>query len=254
MDISPVQVLALLATGVVGGVVSVLVSVASFVTYPALLAVGLPPLAANVTNTVALVFNGVGATIGARPELEGQRPTLLRLAAVAAAGGATGAALLLILPGRTFELVSPVLIAGASLLLILQPRFRARPLFQPRGITGSTILAYYATAIYIGYFGAAGGILALVVLGTIIDRPFIHLNAAKSALAGIANGVAAIGFALFGPVQWAFVVPLAVGLFIGGLAGPWLARRVPPAVLRAVIASCGLIVACVLAWRTWAGG
>ena len=253
VDITPLQVVALLAAGFVGGVVSVLVSLASLVTYPVLLAVGLPPVAANVTNTVALTFNGIGASLGARPELEGQTPTILRLAMVAAAGGTTGAALLLVLPGRWFELVAPVLIAAASLLLVVQPRLRASSLLRLRGLTPGTIAAYYATAIYAGYFGAAGGIIALVVLSTIIDRSLIHVNAAKGVLAGIANGSAALGFALFGPVRWAFMVPLAIGVFFGGLAGPWLVRRVPVRLLRILISSCGLGVAALLAWRTYGG-
>jgi uncharacterized membrane protein YfcA len=254
VDVTLFQAVALFAAGIAGGIVSVLVSLASLVTYPALLAVGLPPVAANVTNTVALTFNSVGATLGARGELDGQRPTLLRLAAVAAAGGATGAALLLLLPGRWFELVAPVLIAGASLMIVVQPQLQKRERFQPRGITAANATAYFATAIYIGYFGAAGGLLALVVLGSIIDRPLTHVNSAKAVLAGIANGAAAIGFALFGPVRWAFVAPLAAGLFLGGLAGPWLARRLPPTVFRALIGVCGLGVAAALAWRTYTGG
>jgi uncharacterized protein len=254
VDITPTEILALFVAGVVGGIVSVLVSLASLVTYPALLAVGLPPVAANVTNTVALIFNSVGGSIGARSELYGQRPTLRRLALVAAAGGATGAALLLVLPERWFELVAPLLIAGASLTIMMQPWLMRRPRFQPKGITPATATAYFATAIYIGYFGAAGGILAIVVLASIIDLPLTHVNAAKVVLAGIANGAAAIGFALFGPVEWAFVVPLAAGLFLGGLIGPWIARRLPPAMFRGLIGVCGLGVAALLGWRTYVGG
>jgi uncharacterized membrane protein YfcA len=254
VDLTQTQILFLFAAGVVGGIVSVLVSLASLVTYPALLAVGLPPVAANVTNTVALVFNSVGGSIGARSELHGQSPTLRRLALVAAAGGATGAALLLVLPDRWFELVAPLLIAGASLTIMAQPWLMRRPRFQPKGITPATAAAYFATAIYIGYFGAAGGILAIVVLTSIIDLPLTHVNAAKVVLSGIANGAAAIGFALFGPVAWAFVVPLAAGLFLGGLVGPWIARRLPPVLFRGLIGVCGLGVAALLAWRTYTGG
>jgi uncharacterized membrane protein YfcA len=241
----------LFAAGVAGGIVSVLVSLASLVTYPALLALGLPPVSANVTNTVALTFTSVGASLGARGELEGQRPTLARLAVVAAAGGATGAALLLVLPAKWFELVVPVLVAGASILILIQPSLQRRPRFQPNGISATTATAYFATAIYIGYFGAAGGILSLVALSSIIDRPLTHVNAAKAVLSGIANGVAAIGFALFAPVRWALVVPLAMGLFLGGLIGPWLARRLDPQAFRLLIVVCGLGVAAMLAVRTY---
>jgi uncharacterized membrane protein YfcA len=248
------QALFLLAAGFLGGIVAVLVSLASLVTYPALLAVGLPPVAANVTNTVALVFTGLGASIGARPELRGQGPILRRLAVVAAAGGATGAAMLLLLPERWFELVAPLLIAGASVLIVLQPRLASRARFRPQGITAATAIAYFATAVYIGYFGAAGGILVLVALSAIIARPLVDVNAAKAVLGGVTNLVAAVAFALFGPVAWELVVPLAVGLFLGGLVGPWLARRVPAPVLRTLIAGCGLTVSAVLAWGTYGPG
>lgn len=254
MDITPIEALLLVGVGIVGGIVSILVSLASLVTYPALLALGLPPVSANVTNTVSLVFNAAGAGISARHELHGQRPTLQRLAVVGAAGGATGALLLLLLPARWFELVAPVLIAGASALILVQPWLATHARFRPRGITPATATAYFATAVYTGYFGAAGGIIAIVVLSSIIARPFVDVNAAKAVLAGVANGVAAIGFALFGPVRWSYVVPLALGLFIGGLIGPWIARRIPAPAFRALVGACGLGVAALLAWRTYAGG
>jgi uncharacterized membrane protein YfcA len=149
--------------------------------------------------------------------------------------------------------VAPLLIGGASLLILMQPWLQTHARFQPRGITPVTAAAYFATATYIGYFGAAGGVLALVSLGAIIDRPLTHVNAAKAVLAGAANGAAAVGFALFGPVRWAMVVPLATGLFIGGLVGPAIARRLPTAAFRLLIAVCGLGVAVLLAVRTYAG-
>ena len=244
-------VAALFAAGVAGGIVSVLVSLVSLVTYPALLAVGLSPVAANVTNTVSLTFTGIGAGLGSRRELAGQRPILLRLAVVAAAGGLTGAALLLVLPGWAFELVAPVLIAGASIVVMRQPRPEDRPAGRPAGLRPGTMAAYFATAVYTGYFGAAGGVLGLVALGAIIARPLTHLIAAKNVLAGVSNGAAALAFALFGPVSWGYVVPLASGLFVGGLIGPSIARRVPARALRLVIGICGLSVAAVLAWRAY---
>ena len=241
----------LFLTGVVAGVVSVVVSLASVIAYPALLALGVPPVAANVTNTVSLVFTGVGSALGSRRELAGLGPTVLRLAAVTALGGATGAALLLLLPGRAFEVVAPVLVAGASVLLWLQPRLRERLPLHPRGATPLTMLALYCAAIYTGYFGAAGGILTLVVLGSVLEAPLVRLNAVKNAIAGFANGVAALGFVVFGPVDWTAVVPLASGFLVGGWLGPAVARRLPEEVLRALVGACGVTVAGVLAWRTY---
>ncbi|HEX8005092.1 MAG TPA: TSUP family transporter, partial [Trebonia sp.] len=118
------EILGLFAAGVVAGLLSSVVSLASIVSYPALLAFGLSPLAANVTNTVALVFTGLGAAAGSRPELAGQGPRLRRLGVAAALGGAAGAALLLITPASAFELVAPLLIATASVLLLRPPRPR----------------------------------------------------------------------------------------------------------------------------------
>jgi uncharacterized membrane protein YfcA len=251
VGISPVEALALLAAGVLGGVVSVVVSLASLVTYPALLLAGLPPVAANVTSTVAQTFTGLGTALGARRELAGQRTLLLRLALLSALGGALGAGLLLVLPGRSFEVVAPLLVGGASMMILAQPRLAHHRAFQPQGIHLWTGLAYVAVSAYIGYFGAGGGIIALVVLAAIINRPLGHVNLAKSALAGVANGAAAIGFMFFGPVRWAYVIPLAVGLFVGGFLGPWLVRRVPVRLLRGLIAAAGLGVALILAWRAY---
>jgi uncharacterized membrane protein YfcA len=244
---------ALVGVGVVAGVVSVVVSLASVISYPALLALGLPPVAANVTNTVALTFTGMGATLGSRPELAGQGRTVLRLAAVTTLGGATGAALLLALPGRAFELVAPVLVAGASLALLAQPALQRHAPFRPRGMTPLTLGALYAAAIYTGYFGAAGGILTLVVLGSILDAPLGRLNAVKNALAGVANGVAALGFIAFGPVDWGSAVPLAAGFLAGGRIGPALARRIPSSALRLLVVVCGVGVAVGLGRRTYLG-
>jgi hypothetical protein len=237
------EALGLIGAGVLAGVVSTVVSLASIVSYPALLALGLPPLSANVTNTVALMFTGVGAAAGSRPELAGQGRRVLRLGWVTALGGATGAGLLLVTPGRTFEVIAPVLIGAASLLLLRPPRV-GRLTGGPRAESGWPFrAALFAVAIYVGYFGAAGGIIMLAVLSTVLDQPLAGINAIKNTISGLANGVAAVGFALFGPVQWAAAAPLAAGFLLGGWLGPALARRLPGQTLRVAAGVCGLVVA-----------
>src|SRR5215470_19393696 len=114
-----VEALALAAAGVAGGVVSTVVGLASVVSYPALLAIGLPPLSANMTNTVALLFTGLGAAAGSRPELTGQATRIRRLGLITALGGGAGAALLLVTSSQTFVRVAPALIGAASLVLLL---------------------------------------------------------------------------------------------------------------------------------------
>jgi len=248
-----VDVLELAGIGLVAGVVSTVVSLATIVSYPALLAFGLPPLAANVTNTVALLFTGVGAAAGSRPELAGQGRLLGRLGLAAGLGGAAGAGLLLVTPPRTFEMVAPWLIAGASLLLLLRPQ---RP--GQVGLGGESGLALragvFCVAVYTGYFGAAGGLIMFAVLAAALDRPAAGVNAVKNVVSALANAVAALWFALLGPVDWAAVGPLAVGFLVGGWLGPAVARRLPGQTLRLAAALCGLAVAVKLGVDAYCGG
>jgi uncharacterized membrane protein YfcA len=231
---------ALLAVGVLAGVVSTVASLASVVSYPALLALGLGPVSANVTNTVALMFTAVGAAAGSRPELTGQGQRVIRLGLLTATGGGAGAALLLLTPARGFELIAPVLIALGSLIILRRP-VPARPAHPVGGWLSQA--GVFAVAVYIGYFGAAGGVLMLAVLIRLFSQPLARTNALKNVISGLANGVAGVGFAIFGPVQWAAALPLAMGFMIGGWIGPALVRRMPAAGLRVFIGICGLAVA-----------
>ena len=231
----------------VAGVVATVASVASIVSYPALLAIGLPPLTANVTNTVALAFTGAGATVGSRPELAGQSRPVRRLALLTACGGATGGAILLVTPARTFEAVAPFLIAFASVLILFRPK--PGDMSAGRGQTRDRLLSLgvFAVSIYTGYFGAASGVLMLAVLMAKLDQALVRVNAVKNVIGGVANAVAAVAFALFGPVRWTAAIPLAAGFLIGGWAGPWLVRRIPAGALRVIVGVLGLLVAARLA-------
>ena len=237
------DVLILIGVGILAGIVSTVVSLASIVSYPALLALGIPPLSANVTNTMALMFTAVGAAAGSQRELAGQGGRLLRLGLLTALGGATGAALLLVTPSGTFELIAPVLIAVASLVLFLQPRIAGAAARAGGEHSRPLRFSVFAVAVYTGYFGAAGGILMLAVLGAMLELPLVRVNAVKNVVSGLSNGVAALGFAFFGPVRWAAVLPLAAGFLTGGWVGPSLVRRMPGQALRVVVVVCGIAVA-----------
>jgi uncharacterized membrane protein YfcA len=159
---------------------------------------------------------------------------------ITALGGATGAAVLLVAPAGSFTLVVPVLIGGASLVLLIQPAVS-----KPAGVPAAEHrpvhrAALFAVGIYVGYFGAAAGIMLLVVLSGMLDQPLVRVNAVKNALSGMANAVAAVCFAVFGDVRWSLVVPLAAGFFIGGWLGPAIARRVPVQAFRVLVSACGL--------------
>ena len=234
------EVLVLLAAGTLGGIFSTVVSIASLVSYPVLLALGVPPLSANMTNTVSLVLTGAGSVASSRPELAGQGRRVLRLGTITALGGAAGAAVLLVTPASTFTVVVPWLIGLASLVLLAQPKIRQlAPAAdeEPRLIHR---VALFAVAMYVGYFGAAAGVMLLVVLGTMINESLVKVNAVKNAVSGMANATAAACFALFGDVRWTFVAPLAVGFLIGGWIGPKIARRVPAGPFRVFVSLCGI--------------
>jgi uncharacterized membrane protein YfcA len=249
--VTPVELAVLALVGVAAGVVSTVVSLASVVSYPALLALGLPPVAANVTNTVSLVFTSLGAAAGSRPELAGQGRRVAAVGAVAAAGGALGAALLLRTPPGAFSAAVPGLIAFASAAILVQPRITLRARTAGGRPSWSWGIGVVAAAVYVGYFGAAGGVLMLAALGGLLRDELVRLNALKNVVSGLANGVASVGFVLFGPVHWAAVIPLASGFLVGGSIGPRLARRLPTGSLRLLIAGSGLTVAAVLAVRTY---
>jgi uncharacterized membrane protein YfcA len=340
----PAELLALLGVGILAGIVATVASLASVVSYPALLALGLPPVSANVTNTVALMFTGFGAAAGSRLELAGQGRRVRRLGVVTGAGGAAGAALLLLTPSQSFEYAAPLLIAAGSIIMLRRParmrtgdgagidgagidragidragidragidaagidaagidaagiegapagaasqgvsdgvspgrlegdtdRVSADGLEDvtegastgdpevadhaaaaraadggPAAVTsaerGWALLSLFGVSVYSGYFGAASGILMLAVLTRMLAQSLARTNALKNVIASLANGAAGIGFAIFGPVRWTAVVPLAAGFAIGGWIGPSLVRRLPAKGLRVFIGVCGLLLA-----------
>lgn len=231
----------LVLAGVVAGLAGGMAGLASVISYPALLAAGLPPVTANVTNTVALVFSGAGSALGARPELRGQGRRMRVLGVAGTLGGALGAVLLLITPADAFEKVVPVLIGAAS-VCVLAPRPRAQ-----RHHTGTdarwVVAGVFAVSVYGGYFGAASGVLMLALLLNATADSLPISNAVKNAVLALANGVAALGFACFADVRWLAALPLAIGFFAGGLLAPRAVRRLPAGPLRLLIATLGVAIA-----------
>jgi uncharacterized protein len=254
--VSPADFALLVLAGVGGGLTGSIAGLASLVSYPALLAAGLPPVAANVTNTVALVLNGVGSVSASGPELRGQGRRLLRLTGGAVLGGAAGAALLLLTPSDAFERIVPWLIAGAAVALLVQrpPRELAA-----RGAAAHPThrdpwwlpLAVTTIAVYGGYFGAAAGVMLLALLLLSTGEGLAVGNALRNVLLGVANLTAAVGFVVFAPVDWSAALPLAVGLFVGGRLGPRVVRRAPQLLLRRLIALAGLGLAVHLAVQAY---
>ncbi|MGW3287658.1 sulfite exporter TauE/SafE family protein [Streptomyces sp. NPDC001002] len=237
--------LLLALAGVASGLAGSIAGLASLFSYPALLAAGLPPVAANVTNTVALFTNTLGTAAGSREELRGQGRRLLRLSLLAAIGGAVGAALLLGTPSSAFEQVVPWLIAlGSVLILVREPlrRLAARREAKADGVRSELplVCAVLLVGLYGGYFGAAAGVLMLAVLSLSANEPLPVTNAVKNIVTGAANVTAAVAYAFLAPVDWAAAVALGLGCLVGSRVGPVVVRRLPEKPLRIAIALAGL--------------
>jgi uncharacterized membrane protein YfcA len=248
-------VVLLVLAGIAGGLTGSIAGLASVATYPALLLAGLPPVAANVTNTVAVVFNGVGSIWGSRPELAGQGPWLKRIIPVAALGGVAGAVLLLCTPAEGFEMVVPFLLGSASVAILLPRRENrtARVANHRDHLIRVTLeaAAIFAITIYGGYFGAAAGVLLLALLLRAGGATLAHANASKNVILGVANLVAAVVFAVFAPVHWPAVVPLGIGCLIGSRLGPVIVRHAPATLIRVLIGIAGIALAVKLALDTY---
>lgn len=228
----------LVVAGYFAGLVGFVTGLASLVSYPALLAIGIPPVAANVTNTVALVAVGVGATTNASSEIAKDRTVLLRLVGVSAAGGLIGALILLGAPAGSFEAVVPFLVAFAAVAVLMQPQIRKLsgsgefPVLYP--------IALFFVAIYGGYFGAGAGVIFLALALICTSDSIWRASILKSFFLGIANLIAAIIFSFSGDVNWLAALALALGAFPGGYSGPPVVKVIPPKVLRIVVGLCGL--------------
>jgi hypothetical protein len=209
------------------------------VSYPALLAVGVPPLSASVANLVAVVACWPGTALSSRRELSDSRGWLVRGLPVAAAGAATGAVLLLVTPSGTFARVVPFLLATGSLTLLAQPALTAR---RGSGRDGSKLLlgVVGVLSIYSGYFGSGSGVMLLAAVLVLGEPHLPRANALKNMLLGASAVASAVVFVVAGPVEWRAVAPLALGLFVGSTMGPVVARRAPERVVRYGVATRGL--------------
>ncbi len=238
------EALAVLLAGSGAGMINAAVGSGTLITFPVLLAVGYPPLLANVSNNVGLVPGSVAAAFGYRRELAGQWRRTLRLASASVAGALVGAVALLVLPDDAFRAIVPVFIAAALVLVVVQPRLARRLAERGRGpgIRGrrTTAAAVGLTGVYGGYFGAAQGIILVALLGIALPEPLQRVNAVKNVLAAAANGTAAVVFVLVADVSWRAVALIAVGSSAGALVGARYGRRLRPDVLRGLIVVVGL--------------
>ncbi len=244
------QALLVVAMAVLAGAVNVLVGGGSLLTYPTLLALGIPPVLANVSNNVGLIPGNSAGVLAYRPLLVGHGGPLRRLLPASLLGGLSGAVLLLALPARVFQTVVPLLVALAAVLMALQPTIQRA--LQRRGVSRPgggplLLLGVFLTGVYGGYFGAAQGVLLLALLGIGLQEGLQRVNAFKNVLAVAVNGIASLVFVAATPVHWGLVALIALGTSLGGWAAGRVGQRIPEGPLRVVIVVTGLVLAGVLA-------
>jgi len=245
--VTPFEAIAILLAGVAAGTINTVVGSGTLITFPTLLAFGVPPVTANVSNTVGLVPGSVSGAVGYRRELSGQRARVLRLCVASLIGGLAGALLLLVLPAGAFAAIVPALILLGLVLVVFQPRISAWVAVRhdargglPHHGAWWVWPAVLLTGVYGGYFGAAQGVLLMAVLGIGVDEPLQRLNAVKNVLAAVVNGVAGLLFILVAHVDWRVAVLIGVGSVVGGQLGATVGRRLPAPVLRGFIVLVGV--------------
>ncbi len=246
---TPLEAILVLLAGFAAGTINTIVGSGSLVTFPTLLAVGLPPVTANVSNTIGLVPGVMSGVVGYRRELRGQRDRVMMLGGAALAGGLIGGILLLALPGETFDAVVPFLILFATALMAFQPRITAwlaRPGREAFARPAFLIPRVLLNGISGGYFGAAQGVILLSLLGIFVADDLQRLNGLKNVIGLIVNGVAAILFLFVAPIAWDAVALIAAGSVVGGQVGAVIGRRLPPFWLRMAVVTLGLVAGTIL--------
>lgn len=259
------EILLLLLAAASAGALNAVVGAGTLITFPTLLALGFPPVVANVSNTIGLVPGAVTAAYAYRSTLRGKWPLVRRLVLASSVGGVTGGALLLALPPDSFEVVVPPLLLLSGILAGLQPRVatavarRRAAAAGPRAEVPAVVEAVRAepmllagvaaTGVYGGYFGAAQGVILLALLGVFIEGGMTEVNGIKNVLAGVANLVSALLFIAIAEVEWTVVAVVAVGATVGGGVGGRYGRRLPAGALRALVVVVAITAA---VWRATA--
>jgi uncharacterized protein len=254
------EMVAVALAGLAAGSINAVVGSGTLVTFPVLLAVGLPPVTATISNSLGLVPGNLTGAIGYRRELRGQRRLLVRLFPASVLGALTGAFLLLHLPASAFEAIVPGLVALAVVLVAVQPllqrrlaarRARAGATDDPRigpGRLAGLLAGAYATGTYGGYFAASQGVLQIGIFGLLLREPLQRLNAIKNVLTTGVNAVAALVYVVVATdrVDWLAAGLVAGGSVVGGYVGSSFGRRLPAPVLRTAIVLLGLTAIAVL--------
>lgn len=232
------------------GLINAVVGTGTLITFPTLLALGVPPVLANVSNSIGLAPGSLSAALASKPDLVGQRARIIRYGIASLIGSIIGAFLLLWLPPSAFKAIVPVLIGLGCVLVIIGP-WLTRQIAARRERLGVTdvsavgppwlFAAIVFTGMYGGYFGAAQGVLVMAIMGVAVAETLPRINGLKNVLVMTANAVAGVVFVIISEVDWSIVLALAVGSVLGAQIGARIGRRLPPVVYRVVIVAVGVV-------------
>jgi uncharacterized membrane protein YfcA len=229
------------AAALAAGAVNAIAGGGSLISFPALLALGIPAVTASMTNTVAMCPGYFGAMVAQRRDLVGQRTRAWHLVPLSIMGSVAGAWILMHTSERSFRVLVPFLLLFAGILLALQPRLRARLARHTGGHSVALALVPVGLcAVYGAYFGAGLGMMILAVLGVVVDDTLIRMNALKQLLTLVINVVAAIVFLVFGTIAWQAALVVAIASLVGGYIGGAIASRVPETLLRGIVVAVAL--------------
>ncbi|MCA2814829.1 MAG: sulfite exporter TauE/SafE family protein [Microcystis sp. M090S1] len=248
--LTPIQYGFLAIAAVAAGLINALAGGGSLITFPTLMAVGIPPVMANVTNTVALCPGYLGATLAQKKDLHGQQKRIQLLLPSAVIGGIIGGILLLNSSDQVFDRLIPFLILLAAALLAFQDTLRSWLQRRQGDKKGNipeiwAVLPIALASIYGGYFGAGLGVIELAILGLFLKDNLTRLNALKQLLSLVVNVAASWFFLFSNQVYWSAAIVVAIGSLIGGLLGGKLARIISPSYLRWTVVILSIITATV---------
>jgi uncharacterized membrane protein YfcA len=237
-----VELVVVAATGLAAGMINAIAGAGALLTFPVLISLGLTPLQANVSNSIAVVPGNISSSFGFRQELRAQKPLLHRVVLPAALGSLAGGALLFVLPERIFTIIVPGLLGLSAVLVLLQPVVTRR--LRPASVhNGPLVVTTFLAAVYGGYFGTGVGVIFFALLGLFASGTVHERNAVKIVLQGLANGVAGILFCFIAPVNWPVTLVFGLSTAVGGPIGAHLSRKIPAAPLRYAIGTLGLAAA-----------
>ncbi|MEL0529589.1 sulfite exporter TauE/SafE family protein [Lactobacillus jensenii] len=239
----------LIGAGILAEIVSVVSSMASLVSYPALLLAGVAPVYANVTNTAALIFTGLGSAVSSMKELKSSWHKYIKYIILISIGAAIGSFLVVIFPRKIFEKLVPFFVFLSAFLFLMSGK---KSTYQRKA--NNQFLAkieMFAAGVYTGYFGAAAGILMLIALLSVSNDDFVVVNAVKNVIGSLGNLIALIIFLFTSKVYWIKAIPLAIGLFIGGFLGQMIIKYLPVKAVRIITFIFAIFLAVYLGWQAY---